>query len=650
MFLKGSQRLTSFGIDIFFFLGQHIHFVQESLQAGPFNISEAVMLGKTTTPSKKIAKTAGSSGGSGSKKKQQSLMSFFKPASKPSNDLAKENKKVEINNEKSNIPPFVIAFEGKEDGSDKENDDSMMEADETKFTDTPLTSESDANVTLEETKKPSMPHSSPIDRSKKSNDKPSQSSPLSKRRSAAKKVSYAESDSEEDISVAKKSSKKRKRVVDSDSEAEDDFKPADDDGEDDDDMSDFVVDDDADMSVDDAEADEEDYEDKPKKSNKKAKKSSPPPPKSTSSGSSDNLANKFKANSSYTSNKSSVKVPNKRPSPTVGPFSGKPNHNSFQKENEERYQWLVDIKDSEKRPITHPEYDSRTLFIPSSAWTKFTPFEKQYWEIKSTMWDTVVFFKKGKFYELYENDAMIANTEFDLKIAGGGRANMKLAGIPEMSFEYWAKEFISHGYKVAKVDQKETLLAKEMRGGSTKEEKIIKRELTAVLTGGTLTDLDMISDDMAIYCLSIKEESLDDGSKIFGVAFVDTATSEMNFIELHDDQECTKLDTLITQVKPKEIFSNQIWNNLNPYSEFWDYDSTLENLVENNYYDAGDDFTKYPKLLTKLKDSHKIAFNAFGGLLYYLKSLKLDESVMTLANFNEYDISKDPSPHLVKES
>ncbi|ODV67102.1 mismatch repair ATPase MSH6 [Hyphopichia burtonii NRRL Y-1933] len=631
------------------------------------------MLGKTTTPSKKIAKTAGSSGGSGSKKKQQSLMSFFKPASKPSNDLAKENKKVEINNEKSNIPPSSSPLKAKsnatsyKDGSDKENDDSMMDADETKFTDTPLTSESDANVTLEETKKPSMPHSSPIDRSKKSNDKPSQSSPLSKRRSAAKKVSYAESDSEEeDISVAKKSSKKRKRVVDSDSEAEDDFKPADD-GEDDDDMSDFVVDDNDDMSVDDAEADEEDYDDKPKKSNKKAKKSSPPPPKSTSSGSSDNLANKFKANSSYTSNKSFVKVPNKRPSPTVGPFSGKPNHNSFQKENEERYQWLVDIKDSEKRPITHPEYDSRTLFIPSSAWTKFTPFEKQYWEIKSTMWDTVVFFKKGKFYELYENDAMIANTEFDLKIAGGGRANMKLAGIPEMSFEYWAKEFISHGYKVAKVDQKETLLAKEMRGGSTKEEKIIKRELTAVLTGGTLTDLDMISDDMAIYCLSIKEESLDDGSKTFGVAFVDTATSEMNFIELHDDQECTKLDTLITQVKPKEILceknnlcstavkilkysshsSNQIWNNLNPYSEFWDYDSTLENLVENNYYDVGDDFTKYPKLLTKLKDSHKIAFNAFGGLLYYLKSLKLDESVMTLANFNEYDISKGSSGHML---
>ena len=122
---------------------------------------------------------------------------------------------------------------------------------------------------------------------------------------------------------------------------------------------------------------------------------------------------------------------------------------------------------------------------------------------------------KGKFYELYENDAIIANTKFDLKIAGGGRANMKLAGIPEMSFEYWAKEFISHGYKVAKVDQKESLLAKEMRGGTTKEEKIIKRELTGILTGGTLTDLNMITNDMSTYCLSIKEEENEDGTKVF---------------------------------------------------------------------------------------------------------------------------------------
>lgn len=48
--------------------------------------------------------------------------------------------------------------------------------------------------------------------------------------------------------------------------------------------------------------------------------------------------------------------------------------------------------------IGHTEYDCRTLLIPQEAWRKFTEFEKQFWEIKAEHWDTVVFFKKGKFY------------------------------------------------------------------------------------------------------------------------------------------------------------------------------------------------------------------------------------------------------------
>jgi DNA mismatch repair protein MSH6 len=40
-------------------------------------------------------------------------------------------------------------------------------------------------------------------------------------------------------------------------------------------------------------------------------------------------------------------------------------------------------------------YDPATLFIPQSAYIKFTPFEKQFWDIKKKNFDTVIFFKKG---------------------------------------------------------------------------------------------------------------------------------------------------------------------------------------------------------------------------------------------------------------
>ena len=90
--------------------------------------------------------------------------------------------------------------------------------------------------------------------------------------------------------------------------------------------------------------------------------------------------------------------------------------NRSTKMDEERYSWLINLKDCQGNVFGSPDYDPRTLLIPSSAWKTFTPFEKQFWEIKSKHFDTVVFFKKGKFYELYEQDADIGMREFDLKM------------------------------------------------------------------------------------------------------------------------------------------------------------------------------------------------------------------------------------------
>lgn len=103
--------------------------------------------------------------------------------------------------------------------------------------------------------------------------------------------------------------------------------------------------------------------------------------------------------------------------------------------------------------------------------------------------DTIVFFKKGKFYELYEMDATIGHQLFDLKLTD--RVNMRMVGVPEASLDLWANQFVAKGYKIARVDQMESKLSKDMRerdGGGGKEAKIIHRELASVLTSGTLVD------------------------------------------------------------------------------------------------------------------------------------------------------------------
>jgi DNA mismatch repair protein MSH6 len=45
---------------------------------------------------------------------------------------------------------------------------------------------------------------------------------------------------------------------------------------------------------------------------------------------------------------------------------------------------------------------------------------------------------------------------------------------------------------------------REKGGKAGKEEKIIRRELSCVLTGGTLVEEAMLQDEMSTYCVSIK--------------------------------------------------------------------------------------------------------------------------------------------------
>ncbi|ANB13221.1 mismatch repair ATPase MSH6 [Sugiyamaella lignohabitans] len=416
-------------------------------------------------------------------------------------------------------------------------------------------------------------------------------------------------------------------------------------------MDDFIVDD---------EDDEED--EKPKK--KRKSNSSPPASSQASRTSTEPIVpssppaalSKFSAGSTYSGSSKPALAsssPVRSSSPIKKPSFG--STKSFEKENEERYAWLVDIKDADGNREGDAEYDPRTLYIPKSAWAKFTAFEKQYWEIKSKMWNTVVFFKKGKFYELYERDADIAHGEFDLKLAGGGRANMRLAGIPEMSFDYWASAFIAKGHKVARVDQKETALAKEMndRKSGKKEEKIIKRELSYVLTAGTLTDEAMLVDEMSTFCMAVKQQDLH-----FATCFVDTATGAFYTTEFEDDVDFSQFETLIAQIRPRELILEKgciasravkilknntsvdtLWNFLKSGSEYWDYDTSYEELLNSRFFkgEDADDLSNYPIAMRDISKNKPLSMSAFGGLMWYLRSLKLDDSLISLGNFNYYE-------------
>ena len=317
--------------------------------------------------------------------------------------------------------------------------------------------------------------------------------------------------------------------------------------------------------------------------------------------------------------------------------------------------------DADRNPPGHPDYDPRTVYIPPMAWNKFSPFEKQYWEIKQKFWDTIVFFKKGKFYELYENDATIGHQLFDLKLTD--RVNMRMVGVPEMSLDHWANQFVAKGYKIARVDQKESALGKEMRerdgkkpGKAAKEDKVIRRELACVLTAGTLVDGGMLQDDMSTYCVSIKESTMDD-LPAFGIAFVDTATGQFSLAEFIDDVDFTKFETFIAQIRPQELLLEKsclsvkamrilknntgpttIWNHLKPGKEFWSADLSCREIDASGYFisEDGDNSEAWPEVLLKARKK-ELVMSAFGALVQYLRTLQIERELLTLANFTWYD-------------
>ncbi len=86
-------------------------------------------------------------------------------------------------------------------------------------------------------------------------------------------------------------------------------------------------------------------------------------------------------------------------------------------------------------------------------------------------------------------------------------------------------------------------------------------ELKKVYTNGTLVDAQLLTDDEAGHCIAICEDEaeLPDGGKEFGVCVLDCATSQFNLSALEDDVCRTKLETLMRQVRPKEVLFTKVY-------------------------------------------------------------------------------------------
>ncbi|CAA7397194.1 unnamed protein product [Spirodela intermedia] len=216
-----------------------------------------------------------------------------------------------------------------------------------------------------------------------------------------------------------------------------------------------------------------------------------------------------------------------------------------------KFEWLnpAFIKDANGRRPNDPQYDKKTLYMPPGELAKMSASQKQYWNVKCRYMDVILFFKVGKFYELYELDAEVGHKELDWRITHSGVGKCKQVGISESGIDDAVQKLISRGYKVGRIEQVETANQAKARGSTS----VIQRKLVHVFSRSTMTD-GCIGPE-AVHLLALKEGNniSKNGKTVYGFAFVDCAALRFWVGSMEDDASCSALGTLLMQVSPREV-------------------------------------------------------------------------------------------------
>jgi len=115
-----------------------------------------------------------------------------------------------------------------------------------------------------------------------------------------------------------------------------------------------------------------------------------------------------------------------------------------------------------------------------SALADLTPFMRQWTAAKRENPDALLFFRMGDFYELFYDDAVTVSRELQLTLTARDRERSQpMCGVPYHAVESYLTRLLRKGYRIAICDQMED---------PKLTKKIVRREVTRVLTPGTALD------------------------------------------------------------------------------------------------------------------------------------------------------------------
>ena len=221
---------------------------------------------------------------------------------------------------------------------------------------------------------------------------------------------------------------------------------------------------------------------------------------------------------------------------------------------------------------------------------KVTPMMEQYLNIKSRHSDELLFFRLGDFYELFNEDALIASRELNITLTGrptGNEERTPMCGVPFHAAESYIETLVKKGYKVAICEQLED--PKAVKG-------IVKRDVIQVITPGTVmteNGNDARSNNFLALFYLVKEAWI--------LVFSDVSTGEVIWDRVPQDNISQIYDSL-SMYRPAEIivpegtilsqsivdFIHNQFNNvvLSPFASFESVEHACK-LANNHFQDMG---------------------------------------------------------------
>ena len=176
-----------------------------------------------------------------------------------------------------------------------------------------------------------------------------------------------------------------------------------------------------------------------------------------------------------------------------------------------------------------PAPDAPTEPAPPGDLGAHTPMMQQYLRIKAEFPDTLVFYRMGDFYELFYDDARRANRLLDITLTTRGASAgepIPMAGVPVHSVENYLAKLIRRGESVAVCEQV---------GDVATAKGPVERKVVRVVTPGTLTDGELLSDKSDAMLLAISRDRRP-GARLWGLAWLTLASGELALAECDDAQ------------------------------------------------------------------------------------------------------------------